>query len=68
MKPFPHTGTLTLDEELYNYHMSRAQIIIENPIGRLKGRWRCLLKQLDVKPDNLTLVITACCVLHNETI
>ena len=26
---------------------------------------RCLLKQLDVKPDDLALVITACCVLHN---
>ena len=65
MKPFPHTSTLTWDQQCYNYRLSRARIVIENAFGRLKRRWRCLLKRLDVKPDNLALVITACCVLHN---
>ena len=65
MKPFPHISTLTWDQQCYNYRLSRARIVIENAFGRLKRRWRCLLKRLDVKPDNLALVITACCVLHN---
>lgn len=65
MKPFPHNGVLSRDQQHYNYQLSRARIVIENAFGRLKARWRCLMKRLDVKPQNTALVITACCVLHN---
>ena len=33
--------------------------------GRLKARWQCLMKRLEVKPDNVAMIIMACCVLHN---
>ena len=64
MKPFPH-GSLSHDQQNYNYQLSRARIVIENAFGRLKARWRCLIKRLDVKPENVAIVITTCCVLHN---
>ena len=35
---------------------------IENSFGRLKGRWRCLLKRLDVE---VTFAYTVCVILHN---
>ena len=64
MKPFPHT-TLSEEQQRYNYCLSRARIVIENAFGRLKSRWRCLMKKLEVKPDNIAIIIMACCILHN---
>ena len=40
-------------------------MVVENSFGRLKGRWRCLLKRLDVKLQNVPHVVSACVVLHN---
>ena len=38
---------------------------MENAFGRLKGRWRCLLKRNDTFIEDMPTVISACCVLHN---
>lgn len=40
-------------------------MVVENAFGRLKGRWRCLLKRLDFKLENVPNVVSACVVLHN---
>ena len=40
-------------------------MVVENAFRRLKGRWRCLLKRLDVRLDNVTNIVAACVVLHN---
>ena len=61
MKPYPvnpHTAN-------FNYHQSRARMVVENAFRRLKGRWRCLLKCLDMQVDNATTAVGACIVLHN---
>ena len=38
---------------------------MENAFGRLKGRWRWLLKRLDFKLENVPHVVSSCVVLHN---
>ena len=50
-------------ENIY-YRLSRAGVV-EHADGRLKGRWRCLLKRLDVNFADVPNVIAACCTLYN---
>ena len=64
MKPFPDRG-LSDDRRRYNYRMSRARMVVENAFGRLKGRWRRLLKRNDMSLERVPTVIAACGVLHN---
>ena len=33
MKPFPHNGSLSDPEKRFNYHLSRAGIVMENAFG-----------------------------------
>ena len=40
-------------------------MVVENAFGRLKGRWRCLLKRMDFKLENVPHVVSACIVMHN---
>ena len=65
MKPFPHNTELTAQRRNYNYRVCRARIVTEIAYGRLKARWRRLLKRNDMNIDNIPHVITAACVLHN---
>ena len=65
MKPFTDNGKLSVDQVNFNYHLSRARIVVENTFGRMKGRWRCLLKRNDMHITNIPTVIAVCAILHN---
>ena len=38
---------------------------VERAFGILKGRWRILLKNVDVQLENVPDIVTACICLHN---
>ena len=65
MKPFTHGTVLTLQQKTFIYRICRARIVVENSYGRLKARWRRLMKRNDMNIDNIPHVITAACILHN---
>ena len=62
MKPYAVTPRTTSLQKNFNYRQSR---VVENAFGRLKGRWRCLLKRMDFMLENVPNVVAACVILHN---
>ena len=65
MKPFSENGRLTEKQRYFNYRLSRARMVVECAFGRLKGRWRSLLKRIDIDVKFMPTYVAACCVLHN---
>ena len=65
MKPFADNATLSPQQKHFNYRLSRARTVVEIAFGRLKARWRRLLKRNDMHTEHIPTVISACCILHN---
>ncbi|XP_070547328.1 uncharacterized protein [Ptychodera flava] len=65
MKAYSDTGRLTEEEVYYNRRLSRARMVVENAFGRLKGRWRSLMKRNDCQLEGIPTIVTTCCILHN---
>lgn len=64
MKPCA-VNNITPAQATFNHRLSRARMTVERAFGRLKGRWRCLLKRYDGHVSKINTIVAACCVLHN---
>lgn len=64
MKPYANRG-ITPEQDSYNVYTSSGRVVVENAFGRLKARWRRLLKQCDMNYKFLPQLVASCCVLHN---
>jgi hypothetical protein len=60
-----YKGTLSEEEESFNVDHSRGRVVVENAFGRLKARFRCLLKRIDIHYTFVPRVVETCCILHN---
>lgn len=58
-------SNLTPLEDSFNVHLNSGRVAVEIAFGRLKARWRCLLKRIDVHYSFVPEVVAACCTLHN---
>ncbi|XP_071105354.1 uncharacterized protein [Haliotis cracherodii] len=65
LRPFSNRANLTPAQATFNYRLSRARMTAEHAFSRLKGRWRCLQKRLDIDVEFACTVIGCCIVLHN---
>ena len=65
VKSYIETPNSTDAECNLNYQLSRARMVVESAIGRLKGQWRCILKRIDLHVSNIPHLVAACVTLHN---
>ncbi|XP_063773212.1 uncharacterized protein LOC134909835 [Pseudophryne corroboree] len=65
MKGFTQHVQLSSNQITYTHTLSSARMVVENAFGRLKGRWRCLMKRNDVDINIMPNIVAACCILHN---
>ncbi len=65
MKPYPEGRGITTQQTAFNHRLSQARMTVERAFGRLKGRWRCLLKRCDCDVILISDIILSCCILHN---
>jgi len=64
-KPFTHHTQLSESQKIFNYRHSRARRSVENMFGRVKCRWRRLLRGVDVRYENAHKVISVAFALNN---
>ena len=64
LKTYADRGDLNPQEKKYNVALSKFRVVAENVFGRLKGRFHCLLKRLDISVQNTVNIVAACCTLH----
>ena len=60
-----HKDGLTREEYHWNFVQSSTRMCVERAFGMLKGRWRILLKRIDVHLKNVPELVSTCLVLHN---
>ena len=65
MKPYTHHVGLSPKQKNFNRCLSKARVVVEQAFGRLKGRWRCLLKRMDHLTENVPYIVSTCVTLHN---
>lgn len=65
LKNYNYDASTSAEMDSFNVYMNRGTVVVENAFGRLKGRWRILLKQSDVHHTFVPILVAACCILHN---
>ena len=65
IKAYKFEPALTRSEKRFNKKLCSARITVERAFGILKARWRCLLKTLDNRIENVSAFVIACYVLYN---
>lgn len=60
-----HKDGLSREEYHWNYVQSSTRMCVERAFGMLKGRWRILLKRIDVALENVPDLVSTCLMLHN---
>lgn len=65
LKPFSQEDLSTADNRIFNYRLSRARRVVENGFGILVTRFGIFQKAINLSPEKATIVVLACCYLHN---
>ena len=65
MKGYRQSPRLTPQQESFNVYLSSARTAIEVAFGRLKSRFRVLLKRSDFHFTFTPYLAATCCALHN---
>ena len=59
-------GRLTPAQERFNRVLTKLRVVVERALGKLKKRWRCILKELEDDTESFAFNALACCVLGDD--
>lgn len=59
-----YTRSVSADKESFNVYLNSSRVKVEHAFGRLKGRWRILLKRIDLNHQFVPQIVAAACTLH----
>ena len=60
-----HSGRLTPAQQRFNKVLTKLRVVVERAYGKLKTRWRCILKELEDDTQRVADIALVCCILHN---
>ena len=63
--PYPQSRNLSREHCKFNKILNKTRVIVERAYGKLKSRWRCLLKALEENTGKVPFTVITCCILHN---
>ena len=63
MKPYP-LRTLSSDQRIFNYRLSRARRVVENVFGIFANRFRVFRSPINLSPQKVETIVLAATVLH----
>lgn len=66
LKGYTKSSRLSPEEESFKAYLSSGRVCVEIAFGRLKARWRCLLKRLDIHFTFVAKIVTVCCILSKQ--
>ncbi|XP_039314630.1 protein ALP1-like [Solenopsis invicta] len=64
LRPYPGK-TLTNEQRIFNYRLSRARRVVENTFGIMVARWRIFSKIINTSLKTSESIVKACVILHN---
>ncbi|KAJ8897517.1 hypothetical protein PR048_002864 [Dryococelus australis] len=67
MRPYLQSN-LNPEEDIFNKNLTRARQVVECAIRIMSGKWRLLLKTIEVHPDRADDIVKCVCLLHNVII
>lgn len=65
LKNYEYNANISPAMDSFNVYLNSGRIVVENAFGRLKGRWRILLKRTEIHYSFVPTLVAACCILHN---
>lgn len=65
MKPYSRSLNLTTAQEVFNYTLSRARMVVECAFGLLANRFRIFHRPIEVSTNTIDKIVMTSCVLHS---
>ncbi|KAK2703648.1 uncharacterized protein LOC136041670 [Artemia franciscana] len=65
MRPYPRYSSLTTQQRIFNYRLTRARRVVENAFGIMSVKFRILRSSVNCKLDAMDHIVKATCVLRN---
>ena len=65
LRSFPGRSQLSEAQQIFNYRLSRARLVVENAFGILRARWRVFSRPIQASVETAEEITKAAVCLHN---